>query len=317
VEQAGLPNSGLRVVYQNGAAAILEKVVTPTTVLPPSQVARWEFGTTLRLNGYDLAQTTFHPGETIALTTTIESVRPPSATVYWRVELVDRNGNAVSKVAGDPFANRYPLQRWPPGMTARDVWTLPLDRSLAPGLYDLRMGLYRRSGGQEIEARLTDPATGQMTRGRESLPSARLAKIKIPVAEPSPEEMRAATALQTRVGDKILLSKYNLVYDATARAVHLVLYWECLTRPADDYTVFVHVLDSSGQVIAQVDSPPRDGNYPTSIWEPGEMVKDEYTLALPSNAAPPFSLEIGMYKYPSLERLPVGGDDHIRLDIGF
>ena len=61
----------------------------------------------------------------------------------------------------------------------------------------------------------------------------------------------------------------------------MVLYWRCLERMENDYTVFVHLLDDEGNIIAQGDSPPVQGHYPTTMWAVGEMVRDEHPLVGP------------------------------------
>jgi hypothetical protein len=72
---------------------------------------------------------------------------------------------------------------------------------------------------------------------------------------------------------------------------------------------------------AQVDTQPRGGNYPTSIWDVGEVVRDEYILQLPADLARgDYRVSLGLYQYPSLARLPMSDaagrllDDHLILD---
>jgi hypothetical protein len=84
-----------------------------------------------------------------------------------------------------------------------------------------------------------------------------------------------------------------------------------------DYTVFVHVRDAAGQIVAQADRQPRAGAYPTSLWAPGEFVTDDFTFALPSGN---YSLSVGLYEAETGQRLPAmvaGGalEDQIRLTV--
>ena len=73
-----------------------------------------------------------------------------------------------------------------------------------------------------------------------------------------------------------------------------------------NYTVFVHLLDSSGHVAAQVDSWPAGGMWPTANWVRGQVVEDTYTLALPPDAAPgEYPIAIGMYDMLDGSRLSV------------
>jgi hypothetical protein len=58
--------------------------------------------------------------------------------------------------------------------------------------------------------------------------------------------------------------------------------------------------------MAQKDNLPVDGFHPTTKWELGEIVRDQYDLVI-SPGAPPgqYQLEIGMYLAETGERLRV------------
>jgi hypothetical protein len=304
-----------RILYQNGNSAIVEKEL-PVLISPsPSHISVWHFNTAIKLLGWDMARTTYKPGETITVTTYIETIYPPPHTTYWRLELSDRNDQVLISKTGDPFANKFPLQRWSPGRFAREQWSLTIDRDLTPGVYDLRLGLFRRDNGEELDAWFTDPVSGAVLSNKKPLFMAPLARIKIPLTPPSSSELAAATFLETRIGDAFALTRYALQFDSTTRIAHLALYWQALAKTEKDYTAFVHILDAENKVVAQKDAEPRDGNYPTSMWDAQEIVQEQYDLVIPADARAPFSIEIGMYSQPDLKRLPVGNTDRILLQI--
>jgi hypothetical protein len=84
----------------------------------------------------------------------------------------------------------------------------------------------------------------------------------------------------------------------------LTLYWQASQPVEDDYTVFVHVLDAQGRLIAQQDNPPLQGNLPTSLWLPGIMLQDYYQIALPADCpAGIYTIQIGLYQPGVGERL--------------
>jgi hypothetical protein len=59
---------------------------------------------------------------------------------------------------------------------------------------------------------------------------------------------------------------------------------------------------------AQGDKSPLDGDWPTSAWEPGHPVRDEYAVNLPSNLAPgAYELRVGLYRLSDGWRIPVQG----------
>lgn len=93
-------------------------------------------------------------------------------------------------------------------------------------------------------------------------------------------------------------------------AVNLVLYWKAERSIPKDYTVFVHLLDASGEIVTQRDTQPLNGTSRTSQWKPGDFVVDSAPLALPVDAAPgEYRLEIGLYDQKTMERLRVTAKD--------
>ena len=89
----------------------------------------------------------------------------------------------------------------------------------------------------------------------------------------------------------------------------LVLYWQPNGNLPIDYTTFVHLRDETGETIAQKDQPPLGGAYPTSLWDPGEIIADEIVIPLPPNlAAGEYQLVAGLYDFATFQRLPVPGN---------
>ncbi|MBC7814205.1 MAG: hypothetical protein H7175_23830 [Burkholderiales bacterium] len=84
------------------------------------------------------------------------------------------------------------------------------------------------------------------------------------------------------------------------------LYWHVTQTPNADLVTLVHGLDVAGELVEQGDGPPLAGNYPTSLWLPGQTLHDVYTLPQNPNIA---SIAIGLYA-PSRnnERLAVTQD---------
>ncbi|GIW10133.1 MAG: hypothetical protein KatS3mg061_1190 [Dehalococcoidia bacterium] len=99
-------------------------------------------------------------------------------------------------------------------------------------------------------------------------------------------------------------------YDALAppgARLDLRLVWRLLSDVDLGYTVFVHLIDSLGRRAGQQDNQPGSGFAPTTTWQRGVAVADEYQLQLPRVALPGiYRLELGWYHLASLERLPLG-----------
>ena len=127
------------------------------------------------------------------------------------------------------------------------------------------------------------------------------------VVVPWQGEMDGAKPARANFGDQISLLGFESADSLPAGdEFDVVLYWEAQRSPEDDYVLFVHLVDGEGQVVAGHDGPPLDGRYPTSAWLPGEIVPDARHLVLDSGVpAGTYWLQVGMYRWPSLERLQV------------
>jgi 4-amino-4-deoxy-L-arabinose transferase-like glycosyltransferase len=82
----------------------------------------------------------------------------------------------------------------------------------------------------------------------------------------------------------------------------VTLWWQAQQEIADSFTIFVHLIDEEGRLVSQSDKIPANGSSPTSIWQPGDVIRDEHRLG-PFPAAG--SLLIGAYEPNTGERLPV------------
>ena len=116
-----------------------------------------------------------------------------------------------------------------------------------------------------------------------------------------------------KFGEQVLLAGYD-VPETTVRAgtrMWVTLYWEALETINQDYSVFVHLVDDRGVIIAQRDSWPGAGNDPTSDWQVGQARRDVYPLDVPTLllAQGPCHLQVGLYDDTSGQRLPAYSQD--------
>jgi len=152
--------------------------------------------------------------------------------------------------------------------------------------------------------------------------------------------LRVANPSPAVVGQKISLLGFELALQdddgayapcsppcsATAgRGLRLTLYWRCLAPMDVDYSVFVHLLSPTGQMIAQHDSWPADGFRLSELWQPmsfkrtsqwtyGEVFRDIHYLQLsPDTLTGKALLKVGMYDLASGQRLPMFTPDGTHL----
>jgi hypothetical protein len=79
--------------------------------------------------------------------------------------------------------------------------------------------------------------------------------------------------------------------------VKVTLYWRALAATEQLYTEFVHLIDGDGIIVAQRDTWPGRGLYPTVLWQPGQVFADELYLHVPDGAYAPNTalLRVGLY----------------------
>jgi len=90
--------------------------------------------------------------------------------------------------------------------------------------------------------------------------------------------------------------------------------WQPLQPLPQNLKVFVHLIDSAGNVMAQYDGHPQSGDYLTSQWIPGELISDSYPIIIPDNVpSGPYQVYLGFYDEATLTRLPVPNDSEGRV----
>ena len=87
----------------------------------------------------------------------------------------------------------------------------------------------------------------------------------------------------------------------------MTLFWQTAVSLDQRYKVFIHLLDSSGQLVTQRDSEPGGGLNPTDGWPVGEPIRDNYGLLLPATLPPDgYQLVVGLYEQSTAApRLPL------------
>lgn len=84
---------------------------------------------------------------------------------------------------------------------------------------------------------------------------------------------------------------------AAGAALPLTLTWNSLEPVPRPWTVFVHLVDADGAIVAESNSQPRGGALPFPLWTPGDWVADSHTLRLPANLPPgEYKLRVGLYR---------------------
>jgi len=130
----------------------------------------------------------------------------------------------------------------------------------------------------------------------------------IRLAGKEPDIPADAISSSCHLGGQITLVGYRWVEPMPSQSppAQLTLLWQASAPVTEDVKVFVHLMDRGGKIIYQKDNPPRQGRYPTSLWQPGQTIVDEYELPLAEGLpAGGYTLRVGMYRPDGGARLPV------------
>jgi hypothetical protein len=118
----------------------------------PAHIVNAVWGDVIRLNGYGLGVSS----DSLALTIYWQALRRMQASYKVFVHVVDPVTNAI--VAQDDSVPRHwtsPTNTWQPGEVVEDTLTVPLS-GVAPGEYQLFIGLYDAATGERLAAFSTD-----------------------------------------------------------------------------------------------------------------------------------------------------------------
>lgn len=116
---------------------------------------------------------------------------------------------------------------------------------------------------------------------------------------PRPTALRAVFAAELGLVDATLPGQAD-----PGQEITITTQWLALRPAPDDYTIYLHLRDAQNQTVAQTDRQPTNGSYPTSAWQPGDLVWDRASLHLPT-ATPPgaYHLVGGLYRLADQRRL--------------
>ena len=228
-----------------------------------------------------------------------------SITLYWQkatdgrvgheyldfVQIWTQEGQGVSGMDTTLMRWLYPPTAWREGETIPQLVQMDLPPELSPGAYQLVARVYPRLGA----------ATPAMTADGVPLGTEpRVGWLKVPQSKPS-SPAGAVQPLEIALGADIVLRGVAL----TTRddQVLVELHWQPMRVPEADATIFVHAVDAEGRIVAQQDTRPWNGQYPTFIWDEGELVVTEHKLTVPSSVRP-ITLYAGAYTFPGPVNLP-------------
>ncbi len=272
--------------------------------VPPGVVdINLNFDGKLFLLGMELHQDNVRPGTDLQLRLYWVAQQRMLEDYGFRIHVYGLDDQVIGAAESKGGEGNLPTRMWVPGDVIRDDVTIRIDPyASAPVAAVVRVRVFSPSGNRHLRA--TDGF------GRDL--GSDLAVARFSVSHPYAERYQPEHSLSANLSGQVALVGYDTspAIPLPGEPWEITLYWKASTAVLEDYTVFVHLVDASGGPVTQTDGPPREGHYPVSFWQPGQLVKDTHVLVVPETLSPgDYWLSLGMYLLETGERLDIVGAD--------
>jgi len=279
-----------------------EEISQVNSILPetavPYDVIQGNFDNKIHLVGYTLRPSTVQPGDTVWLTLYWQSQAAVSLDYNSFAHLINFNYDEVAKQHQLVLGNVYPTSLWQPGDAIVESYQFTVPKDAEPAKYQFNMGLFNLVNG----ARLPLVNENQEFIGDYLLVGAMTVVDSFSPADPPQIPTDVAFGQEA----PILLQGYDLASSnlLPGDVLNFTLHWQAQARLRQDYTVFVHIINEAGEIVAQQDIMPGNGRYRTSLWFIDETIQDQHQIPLPADLPPgSYRIGLGLYHWATGERL--------------
>jgi hypothetical protein len=248
----------------------------------------------LTLLGHALSSSDARPGDHLVATLCWRAERRPTQDYTARLRL----GGEDETLAMSTFAlgsADYRSSRWRAGEMLCNQVGLVVDRLATDGETTLELELLDKSG----QALAMLPLTRLPIHSRERV-----------YTDPSPDHPIGA-----QFGDPVAMTLVGVhgpqfSPETDADSLSLTLHWQANMGMDTSYTLFVHLLDETGQIRGQVDTLPCAGACPTTSWLPNEIISETFEFPIDADAlSEPTAVALGWYNAETGVRLSVTDGD--------
>jgi hypothetical protein len=258
----------------------------------------------LRILGYQVDQADSQAANEALITLYLEAdahTKEPTTSFSVKTRLLSPLGGETLAEWDTTLPTSVAPENWPPGEAIMEQITINVPPGLEPGAYPLNISLAGLDSAEFWPISLDNDI--------ERLDRLPLGYLVLPTAV----DEEAIAIREATFGDQVQLLGYTISEPRPGEALELTLFWR-VSEPLGDevpaLNVFTHVLESSGQLVANHDGIPGNGRYPTPSWMPGMIIADAHTIELPADLpAGDYEVGVGLYDPESGERLAVVGGD--------
>jgi len=257
----------------------LPKAISPGEM---EQQLNIRLGDRITLQGYTLQEESIVAGEILQLTLFWRAEAPIAERYKVFVQVLDAANHIVGQRDAEPGGGAWLTTLWPVGKTIADNYGVLVRPGTPPGRYRLIAGLYSLTTGKRLPANGDDKVLlGQVSVAR---PAALLPLEAYGIQYPIQLPYDPLTLLGYDV--------YKLGFDWRPEEplhpgdiLHLNLYWQAHQALHTHWRLNLRLVDEGDQTWWSGQQIPLAGQpYPTTDWQPGELVRGQYDLLIPSHA---------------------------------
>ena len=227
----------------------------------------------VELIGYELPRAV-EAGSNLPLLLYWRVSQPTRPDLLYRffVHLVDMRGHMWAQA--DTLG--YPVSSWIQGDVVIQWFDLTLPPDIPPLEYQVKVGMYDLITG----ARLAPTVEGVPL--PEGVITSEPFSVTRAMTPPTIEELDIPRPREANFDHKLNLLGCDLgpLHLSPGDIVHVSLYWQALVKPGADYLISVYLTNDEGDVWGEILRQPLDGDYPTTLWQAGEVVRDRFDLLL-------------------------------------
>ncbi len=234
--------------------------------------------------GYSLARSEVRAGDVLQLTLFWQALGQMEERYKVFTHVLDSRAHIVGQRDAEPVGGARLTTTWREGEIIADNYGVLVLPATPPGEHQLEIGMY----GLETGERLPVLENEEVLDDRILLEPIQVRKAKTP---PLIEALDIQQRRELDYGPVRLLG-YDLSKlgcenqpDEPLRPgdiLHLTLYWQAVGETDTDFSLTLQLLDQGGRPLVSRDVQPVGGAYLPTLWEEGEIVRDQHNLLLPA-----------------------------------